>query len=123
MAREGSKTLGDHYEGVAERYLTQKGVRVVGRKVTNRGGEIDLIGYDNETLVFFEVRFRGHGSLTDPASSVNYAKQKTLLKAVSFYLHKHQLWNAMSRIDVIAIRPGTVKKYRVQWIRNAIEAG
>lgn len=123
MARDGSKAIGYHFEGVAERYLSQKGIRITDRNATNRGGEIDLIGYDNDTLVFFEVRYRGQGSLTDPASSISYTKQKTLLRAVSFYLHKHGLWDSVTRIDVIAITPGTVSKYRVQWIRNAIQAG
>jgi putative endonuclease len=120
---EGSKALGNHFENVAARYLTSRGVQILERNVYNRGGELDLIGQDNGTLVFFEVRYRGPGSLVDAASSINYPKQRRLLKAVSFYLHRHGLWDAVSRIDVIAISPGTVKKYRVQWIKNAIQAG
>lgn len=120
---DGTKALGDHFEGVAARYLTSRGVTIVERNVYNRGGEIDLIGRDQNTLVFFEVRYRGAGSLTDPASSITYPKQKRLLKAAAFYLHRHGLWDAVSRIDVVAISPGTVKKYRVQWIKNAIQAG
>jgi putative endonuclease len=120
---DGTKALGNHFEGVAARYLTSRGVQITERNVYNRGGEIDLIGRDGATLVFFEVRYRGPGSLVDPASSINYSKRKRLIKAVSFYLHRHGLWNSASRIDVVAISPGTVKKYRVQWIRNAILAG
>lgn len=118
---EGRKAIGTHFEGVAARYLTSRGVQIRERNVYNRGGEIDLIGLDQDTLVFFEVRYRGSGSLVDPASSISYPKRQRLLRAVSFYLHKHNLWNAYSRIDVVAISPGTVKKYRVQWIQNAIQ--
>lgn len=120
---EGRKALGNHFEDVAARYLSSRGIRVLERNVYNRGGEIDLIGRDCSTLIFFEVRYRGPGSLVDAASSINYPKQRRLLKAVSFYLHRHGLWDTESRIDVIAISPGTVKKYRVQWIKNAIQAG
>ncbi|MCM0611023.1 YraN family protein [Marinobacter sediminum] len=120
---EGRKTLGNHFESVAARYLASRGVHIIERNVYNRGGEIDLIGRDKDTLVFFEVRYRGPGSFTDPASSINYPKQRRLLKAASFYLHRHGLWDSLSRIDVIAISPGTIKKYRVQWIKNAIQAG
>ncbi|MEE2762553.1 MAG: YraN family protein [Pseudomonadota bacterium] len=120
---EGSKALGAHYEGVAARYLASRGVRLVARNVHSRGGEIDLIGTDEDTLVFFEVRYRGPGSLTDPASSVTPLKQRRVRQAAAFYLHRHGLWECQSRIDVIAISPGTRKKYRVQWIKNAIEAG
>ncbi|MGO1502487.1 MAG: YraN family protein [Marinobacter sp.] len=119
---EGRKAIGTYFEGVAERYLFACGVEIRERNVYNRGGEIDLIGLDNDTLVFFEVRFRGNGSLVDPASSISYPKRQRLLKAVSFYLHRNQLWDTNCRIDVVAISPGTVKKYRVQWIKNAIQA-
>ncbi|WP_417521622.1 YraN family protein [Marinobacter sp.] len=119
---EGRKAIGTHFEGVAARYLEAQGVQIRERNVYNRGGEIDLIGLHHDTLVFFEVRYRGNGSLVDPASSISYPKRQRLLKAASFYLHRHQLWNTISRIDVVAISPGTVKKYRVQWIKNAIQA-
>ena len=119
---EGRKAIGTYFEGVAARYLEAHGVHIRERNVYSRGGEIDLIGQDQDTLVFFEVRCRGSGSLVDPASSISYPKQKRLLKAASFYLHRHHLWDANTRIDVVAISPGTVKKYRVQWIKNAIQA-
>lgn len=120
---EGSKAIGTHFEGVAAQYLSSRGVDILERNVYNRGGEIDLIGKDKDTLVFFEVRYRRMNSLVDPASSISYPKRQRLLKAASFYLHRHNLWNALSRIDVVAISPGTLKKYRVQWIKNAIQAG
>ncbi|MEE3170826.1 MAG: YraN family protein, partial [Pseudomonadota bacterium] len=43
---DGNRTLGNHFEGVAARYLKRKGVRLIERNVYNRGGEIDLIGED-----------------------------------------------------------------------------
>ncbi|KPQ27462.1 MAG: putative endonuclease [Marinobacter excellens HL-55] len=119
---EGSREIGTYYEGVAARYLASHGVTILDRNVYNRGGEIDLIGRDGDALVFFEVRYRGAESLVDPASSITYGKQRRLVRAASYYLHRHQLWNMPSRIDVVAIMPGTTRKYRVQWIRNAIQA-
>lgn len=120
---DGNKAVGTHYEGVAARYLTGRGVRIIARNVHSRGGEIDLIGQDGETLVFFEVRYRGPGSLADPASSITPQKQRRVRQAAAFYLHRHGQWDCLSRIDVIAISPGTVKRYRVEWIKNAIDAG
>lgn len=115
------KATGDHAEGVAARYLQTRGIILLARNVFSRGGEIDLIGRDNDTLVFFEVRYRGTGSLTGAAESITPIKQKRIIRAASFYLHRHGLWNATSRIDVIAIAPGERKKYRIQWIKNAIQ--
>ncbi|WP_431474741.1 YraN family protein [Marinobacter sp. KM021] len=119
---EGKRAIGSHYEGVAARYLAKNGITILEQNVYNRGGELDLIGRDGDTLVFFEVRYRGDGSLVDPAGSITYGKQRRLLRAASYYLHRHGLWNIASRIDVVAIMPGTVRKYRVQWVKNAIQA-
>ncbi len=113
---------GQHAEGVAARYLESKGVVILERNVYNRGGELDLIGRDGDTLVFFEVRYRSEGSLTGAAESVTWSKQQKLLRAASFYLHRHGLWNAISRIDVVAIAPGQQARYQIQWIKNAIQA-
>lgn len=122
MTREGARKLGQHYEGVAARYLETKGVRIIDRNVHNRGGEIDLIGIEEDVLVFFEVRFRAACALVDPISSVSPLKQKRLVRAASFYLHRHRFWDQVSRIDVIGITPGQSSKYRIQWIKNAIQA-
>ncbi|MGM0773610.1 YraN family protein [Marinobacter sp.] len=115
------KATGNHAEGVAARYLMSRGVNILEQNVFSRGGEIDLVGVDNGILVFFEVRYRGSGSLAGAAESVTATKQKRLVRAASFYLHRHGLWNADSRIDVVAIAPGESRKYRIQWIKNAIQ--
>lgn len=115
------KATGDQAEGVAARYLQARGVTILARNVFSRGGEIDLIGQDNGVLIFFEVRYRGNGSLAGAAESITPTKQKRIIRAASFYLHRHALWNANARIDVIAIAPGERKKYRIQWIKNAIQ--
>lgn len=115
------KSTGDQAEAVAARYLSKQGVRITERNVFSRGGEIDLIGFDGDTLVFFEVRFRGSGSVTGAAESITFRKQQRLLRAAQYYLHRNDLWNADARIDVIAISPGTLKRYKIQWIKNAIQ--
>jgi putative endonuclease len=120
---DGKRKIGDHYEGVAARYLASHGVKILARNVYNRGGEIDLIGQDGTALVFFEVRYRRADSLVGAAESVTWRKQQRLIQAARFYLHRHQLNNIDSRIDVVAIGPGSLKKYRVQWLKNALQAG
>ncbi|NWO08424.1 MAG: YraN family protein [Alteromonadaceae bacterium] len=119
---EGARQTGARYEGVAARFLQSKGVRIIDRNVHSRGGEIDLIGMDDGVLVFFEVRFRKADSLVDPISSVSPDKQRRLLRAASFYLHRTGQWDAFTRIDVVGISPGISANYRIQWIKNAIEA-
>lgn len=121
-AKDGRKQTGNAAEAAAARYLQGRGVRIIDRNVFSRGGEIDLIGLDQDVLVFFEVRFRGQGSLSSGAESIGHRKQQRLIRAASFYIHRHNLWQRDARIDVVSMAPGTLKKYRIQWIKNAIQA-
>ncbi|OEY66687.1 YraN family protein [Marinobacter sp. X15-166B] len=117
-----TKQTGDWAETYAARYLEQHGVRIIARNVFSRGGEIDLIGRQGDTLVFFEVRFRRAGSLVSAAESITPQKQRRLIRAASYYLHRHGLWDNSARFDVIAIDPDGTGTHNIQWIKNAIQA-
>jgi putative endonuclease len=70
--------LGKKGEARAAAFLKQKGLRIVGRGVANRCGEIDLIALDGETIVFVEVRTRQSLEAGHPAESVTVEKQEPL---------------------------------------------
>lgn len=119
---DSRRTTGFRMEAVAARYLTKQGVRILEQNVLSRGGELDLIGEDGDTLVIFEVRFRKRDSLVSAVESIGYHKQQRLLRAAQVYIHRNRLWNRPCRIDIVAIAPGISSQYRVQWIKNAIQA-
>ena len=48
--------LGRHGEQLAEAHLARLGFSTLARNVRSRAGEIDLIAFDGETLVFAEVK-------------------------------------------------------------------
>ena len=52
------KKTGDHAEQLACVFLQQQGLQLVTRNYRCRGGEIDLIMRDDDSLVFVEVRYR-----------------------------------------------------------------
>lgn len=114
--REGSTA-----EKLAGVFLEQNGVRVLERNFrSGRRGEIDLVGLDGSTLVFFEVKFRkGEGSGT-PEEAVTLAKQKTICKTADYYRCRHQVPEDQPvRFDVVALRPAGEKRISCHWIRNA----
>jgi len=49
-------TIGAQYERSTERYLNRSGLRTMDRNYRCRGGEIDLVMEDDDTIVFVEVR-------------------------------------------------------------------
>ena len=52
------QALGAWGERTAEAYLTGGGIIVIDRNWRRRGGEIDLVAMDGETVVFCEVKTR-----------------------------------------------------------------
>ena len=96
-------------------YLLSRGVRIKEQNFRCRQGEIDLIGYDGEYLVFFEVKYRSSKSKGSAAEAVGYAKQKRICRVADYYrvLH-HCMENTPIRFDVVAIDGD-----KVTWLKNA----
>jgi putative endonuclease len=117
MKNNRNRATGHHYEQQACHYLIEQGLQPIGQNVYCRGGEIDLIMLDQQTLVFIEVKFRQDLNFGHPAEFVTPAKQKRLQKCAQFYLLKQpQLAKYPMRFDLIAI---TQTPAKVDWIKNA----
>ncbi len=101
----------------AETYLSEKGVRIVERNFRNRYGEIDLIGYHEGYLVFFEVKYRSNNKKGTPESAVGFYKQLQICKVATFYRCIHKVsWDMPVRYDVVAMEGDTIR-----WYKNAFE--
>jgi len=80
-----TKEIGDFGETAACEFLKSKNIRVLKRNYRERGGEIDIIAKDGETVVFAEVKTRATAAFGAPAEFVDYKKQEKIIKtAVSF---------------------------------------
>lgn len=96
-------------------YLISEGVRITERNFRCRQGEIDIIGYDGEYLVFFEVKYRSSRGRGSAAEAVGSAKQRRICRVADYYrvIH-HYAESTPIRFDVIAIDGD-----RLSWIKNA----
>lgn len=117
-----TRQVGQHAEQLAEQYLIQRGLRLVERNYRCRGGEIDLIMTESDTLVFVEVRYRKHQTFGGAAASVDQRKQQRLLLAANHYLQRSKAMDRLCRFDIVAISPAMDGQNQVQWISNAIES-
>jgi len=95
--------LGREGEAVAGALLAGKGFRIVARNFRVRGGEVDLICLDGDTVVFVEVKTRGPGSLGRPDQAVTPAKQARLVRAAAAFLSGRDWWDRPCRFDVVAV--------------------
>jgi putative endonuclease len=106
---------GRQWEEVALAHLKRHGLALVEANFRCKGGEIDLVMRDGDSLVFVEVRqraSRGHGGA---AASITPAKIRRLVRAAQFYLLRYQAVPPC-RFDVVAIDGG-----HLDWLRNCIE--
>lgn len=111
------RELGESYEGAAGLYLQKKGVRIAERNFRCRQGEVDLIGWDGEYLVFFEVKYRKNKKTGYPEESVGTAKQKKICGVADYYLYQKRLGESIPvRFDVVAICGECVN-----WYQNAFD--
>ncbi len=101
-------------ECAALHYLERQGLRLVERNYSTRWGEIDLIMWQQHTLVFIEVRQRNNPHFGGAAASVGLAKQDRLWKTAQIYLQRYASLPAC-RFDLVAINGG-----KVEWIRDFI---
>ncbi|OXU33028.1 YraN family protein [Enterobacter hormaechei] len=110
------KQTGDAWELKARRWLEGKGLRFVAANVRGRGGEIDLIMKDGQTIVFVEVHFRQSSRFGGAAASVTLAKQQKLLQTAHLWLARHNgsFDTVDCRFDVVAFTGNAI-----DWLKNA----
>ena len=110
-----TRKKGSVKEQLAADYLQKHGMQIVERNFRTKRGEIDLIGYHNQYLVFVEVKYRVNSNKGFALESVDCRKQRQICKVADDYRYIHKLGdNTMVRYDVVAIQDN-----QLQWIPNA----
>lgn len=103
----------------ALRHLQARGCRLVARNWRCRGGELDLVMRDAETLLFVEVRSRARADYGSALESVTARKRAHLILAAQKFLAAHPEHGARAmRFDVVAIDGD-----RLEWLEAAFDAG
>lgn len=116
----GSSATGRIGEIIASRFLESLGYRIVDRNVACRGGEIDLVAWQGDTLVFVEVKTRTHVDTPITLQSIHSAKQRRLLRAAESYLVQAGLCPRETRFDVVVVC-GTGESTRCELFVGAFE--
>jgi len=92
-------------EAIAAKYYQQRGWLLLNHNYRTRMGEIDLILYRDDTLVFAEVKTRTGAMLDRPAAAVDARKQQRLILAAQQYLQCSPYRDAAIRFDVVEVTP------------------
>jgi putative endonuclease len=72
-------------------------------RMESGGGEVDLIGWDNDTLVFIEVKTRQSAEYGDPDRAIGPEKLRNLTRAARDYArHAEVPWEKV-RFDIVNV--------------------
>ena len=112
---------GDHGrvgEDLAHRYLRRQGCTIVARNYRTRSGsgEIDVVAWQRETLVFVEVKTRDSAEFGAPDRAVDADKERHLRTAARDYARRAGVDWERTRFDIVSV---VLHPRRIEWIRDA----
>ena len=96
---------GRHGEDLAHRYLRAQGFTVVARnwRPPQGGGEIDIIAWEGDWLVFVEVKTRVSAAWSAPERDIDVEKIQTLRRAARDYIRRANADESRVRFDAISV--------------------
>jgi putative endonuclease len=113
---------GARIEALARDFLQRQGLTPIAANANYRGGELDLVMRDRDTLVFVEVRYRKSTAFGGAAASVDTGKRRKLVLAAELFLASHREFASLPcRFDVVAAH-GDVEAPTFDWLRDAFRA-
>jgi len=114
-----ARALGMSGEEAAVDYLQKRKYRVIRRGFRFHRGEIDIIAYDSDTLVFVEVKTRQSADFGPPEESVTPHKQRQIRKLAEAYLMLNNLGDIACRFDILSLLSDGGQGYRIRHILDA----
>ena len=111
-----TKVTGNKGEDKAAQFLIDKGYEILERNWRTKGGEIDIIAYKDENIVFVEVKTLPNGGSDLLQTELNRGKLQRIVKSSKCFLLKHRQYsNSYVRYDVIVIdMPGMPEVYHIE---------
>ena len=95
-------------------------MKLISRNQHSRGGELDLVMRDGDTVAVIEVRQRRSSHFGSAAESVDARKRARIVQATrSLIACQPELARHPIRFDVVAIDGDD----GIDWLRNAFDAG
>ncbi len=111
------KRIGEEGERIAVQYLEKNGYQIIERNFRCRRGEIDIIAWKENEIIFVEVKTRTSKICGNPAEAVTKRKKKHLYLAAGYYMMLRKIEEYPARIDVIEILHEN-RQYVVHHIRQ-----
>lgn len=118
---QSSKDFGREGEQAALRHLKKNGYRILETNFRTHLGEIDIIGEQDQVLVFIEVKTRAGSEKGHPAEALTRHKQRKIGQVARQFLARRQGAGRDCRFDVVCITgdPQNPGGWKIEVIRDA----
>jgi putative endonuclease len=95
-------------EDEAAGFLRKRGLKILARNYQAPGvkGDLDIVAWDRDTLVFVEVKTRREAEVRSAESAVNWQKRRTLIRLARAYRRRQRRAELRWRYDVVSVYPG-----------------
>ena len=120
-----NRKKGNLIETEASAYLCREGYEILARNYAYRGGELDIVARDGETVVFVEVKSVWTTGQGNPAARVNALKQHKIWNTACHFLYTQkdkapQGFDTPCRFDVLSVR-AYQKPMQFEHFKNAFQ--
>lgn len=111
------REIGSIKEQQCVTFLEESGINVIDKNYRCKLGEVDLIGKEGNTYIFFEVKYRSTADYGYASEAVNITKMKKICRVCDYFRMCNNLNDYTPfRFDVIAFDGD-----KIDWIRNAFD--
>jgi putative endonuclease len=104
-------------EEAVQRYLVEKGYRILERNFRFHHREVDIIAVKGDILIFVEVKFRQSGEFGQGVEAVTDLKKRNIVSVARYYIQKKGLNELNVRFDVASLDGDTL-----DYFENAFHA-
>lgn len=130
-AKKAALRTGVRGETYAYWYLRRHGYTLIAKNYTLPGmkGEIDLVGYDGQTLAFVEVKTRVLPQSADrskyrlPEQAVDGEKRRNLARMARQFIRIRRIGAPSHRFDILAIESQAGSQPQVRLHKGAFHTG
>ncbi|MEX0994499.1 MAG: YraN family protein [Balneolaceae bacterium] len=98
-----TREKGSEAENLAAAYLEAKGWTILDQNYFFEHAEVDIVAYDQQFIVFVEVKARSNTFFGRPEEAITPEKEKNIYKAAEAWIYERKMEGALVRFDVIAI--------------------
>jgi putative endonuclease len=113
------KDIGKKGEDLACSFLENNGISIIKRNYNTKYGEIDLIGIENKTIIFIEVKLRNNLNYGLPFEAVNFSKVRKIKHAAMCFLSDFENSENDCRFDIVSLTyDKSLKNYCIDWLKN-----